>query len=217
MCFMDDFRDNCAQALTHEKEIFVVDVLNCKMMRSSPKSDAQKDLCLSLNLTQLITSAARETPQSSSNIDVIMTSNNASIGEFYKVFSKRTSFMCAWQENWWVPAERTRAATSHAVISRALKLFLVSSLKSIHVTALQIFTSGRYSFMQLVHDTSPRDRSLFIRLWEGPEDFSCVTVKFAWEILLPAIFFWRFWYEADTIVVNTICVWKHLWLLKHLS
>ena len=95
---------------------------------------------------------------------------------------KRTSLVCAWQGKiWWVPAERTRAATSHAVISRALKLFLVSSLKSIHVTALQIFTSGRYSSMQLVHDTSPRDRSLFIRLWEGPEDFSCVTVKFAWS------------------------------------
>ena len=64
---------------------------------------------------------------------------------------KRTSLVCAWQGKiWWVPAERTRAATSHAVISRALKLHLVSSLKSIHVTALQIFTSGRYSSMQLV-------------------------------------------------------------------
>ena len=95
---------------------------------------------------------------------------------------KRTSLVCSWQGKiWWVPAERTRAATSHAVISRALKLFLVSSLKSIHVTALQIFTSGRYSSMQLVHDTSPRDRSLFIRLWEGSEDFSRVTVKFAWS------------------------------------
>ena len=64
---------------------------------------------------------------------------------------KRTSLVCAWQGKiWWVPAESTRAATSHTVISRALKLYLVSSLKSIHVTALQIFTSGRYSSMQLV-------------------------------------------------------------------
>lgn len=86
-CFMDDFRDKCLQALTHEKEIFVAGYLKCNTVKSSPESDVLKDLCLSLNLTQLITSAARETPQSSSSIYDIMTSNNASIGEFNKVFS----------------------------------------------------------------------------------------------------------------------------------
>ena len=105
-------------------------------------------------------------------------------------WDKRT-FICVWQGKiWWVPAERTRAATTHSVISRALKLYLVSSLtslrggrraprfpsppapplvrwfpsgkyhnsggenvhilKSIHVNAFQIFTSGRYSSVQLV-------------------------------------------------------------------
>ena len=77
---------------TRQTEIFspvcyVAGYLNCNAMKSSQESDALKDLCLSLNLTQLITSAARETPQSSSSIYDIMTSNNASIGEFNKVFS----------------------------------------------------------------------------------------------------------------------------------
>ena len=44
---------------------------------------------------------------------------------------KRT-FIWVWQGKIWrVPAERTRAATSHTVISRALKLYLVSSLTSL--------------------------------------------------------------------------------------
>ena len=84
---MDDFRDKCTQALTHEKEIFLVGNMNCNTMKSSPESGALKDLCSSLNLTQLITSATSETPQSSSYIDVIITSNSASIGEFNKIFS----------------------------------------------------------------------------------------------------------------------------------
>ena len=50
-------------------------------MKSSPESGALKDLRSSLNLTQLITSATRETPPSSSLIDVIMTSNTAHVTE----------------------------------------------------------------------------------------------------------------------------------------
>ena len=98
-CFMDDFRDKCSQALTHEREIFLVGNINCNTMKSSPESGALKDLCSNLNLTQLITSATSETPQSSSYIDVIITSNSASIGEFNKIFSWRTYFICAWQGN----------------------------------------------------------------------------------------------------------------------
>lgn len=40
---------------------------------------------------------------------------------------KRTSVIGAWQRKiWWVPAERTRAATGHITIFRALKLYLVA-------------------------------------------------------------------------------------------
>ena len=49
--------------------------------------------------------------------------------QHHKAGCDRTSFICAWQGKiGWVAAERTRAATSHFVIFRALKLYLVGSL-----------------------------------------------------------------------------------------
>ena len=74
-CFVEDFMDKYSQALTYGKEIFIAGDLNCNVMKHSPEADALNDLCLSLNLTQLITSPTRETSESSSLIDVIMTSN----------------------------------------------------------------------------------------------------------------------------------------------
>ena len=62
-------------ALTHGKENFIAGDLNCNVMKHSPEADALNDLCSSLNLTQLITSPTRETSESSTLIDVIMTSN----------------------------------------------------------------------------------------------------------------------------------------------
>ena len=84
--------------------------------------------------------------------------------QHHKAGCDRTSFICAWQGKiGWVAAERTRAATSHFVIFRALKLYLVGSL-----TCLR---GGR----------SPKGSILFIRLGEGSGDFGCVTIKFAWS------------------------------------
>ena len=49
--------------------------------------------------------------------------------QHHKAGCDRTSFVCAWQGKiGWVAAERTRAATSHFVIFRSLKLYLVGSL-----------------------------------------------------------------------------------------
>lgn len=73
-CF-EDFVDKYSQALTYGKEIFVMGDLNCNMMKNIPNADALKDLCSRLNITQLITSPTRVTLQSSSLINVIMTSN----------------------------------------------------------------------------------------------------------------------------------------------
>ena len=74
-CFVDDFMDKYSQALTHGKEIFIAGDLNCNVMKHSPEANALNDLCSNLNLTQLITSLTRETSESSTLIDVIMTSN----------------------------------------------------------------------------------------------------------------------------------------------
>ena len=63
------------------KEIFVVDNLNCDMLRKCPEADANY-LCSSLNLTQLIKSSpTRITPDSSTLIDTIMTSNDSLVTE----------------------------------------------------------------------------------------------------------------------------------------
>lgn len=50
----NDFMDKNSHALTRGKEIFVEGDLDGNMMKSSPESDALKDLCSSFNLTQLI-------------------------------------------------------------------------------------------------------------------------------------------------------------------
>lgn len=74
--------DNYTKALTLGKEVFVVGDLNCNLLKSCPDGDrALKDVCSSLNLTQLVKSPTRITPQSSSLIDVIMASNTSLIVE----------------------------------------------------------------------------------------------------------------------------------------
>ena len=73
-CFVDNFMEKYSQALTHGKKIFIAGDLNCNVMKHSPEADALDDLCSSLNLTQLTISLTRETSESSSLINVIMTS-----------------------------------------------------------------------------------------------------------------------------------------------
>ena len=80
-CLVDYFTDNYTKALTLGKEVFVVGDLNCNLLKSCPEGDALKDVCSSLNLTQLVKSPTRVTPQSSSLIDVIMASNTSLIVE----------------------------------------------------------------------------------------------------------------------------------------
>ena len=64
-------------ALTHGKEVIMIGDFNCDILKNSPESRAFRNLCSSLNLTQLITSPTRVTSQSSTLIDVIMTTNTA--------------------------------------------------------------------------------------------------------------------------------------------
>ena len=71
-CFVDDFMDNYTRPLMFGKEIFVVG--DHLMLGKCPEADALNDLCRSLNLTQLIKSPTRITSESSTLIDIIMTS-----------------------------------------------------------------------------------------------------------------------------------------------
>ena len=80
-CFVDDFMDNYSYALTLGKDIFVVGDLNCNLLKGGPESDALNKLCSSLNLFQLIKEQTRLTLQSSSLIDVILTSNTSLVAE----------------------------------------------------------------------------------------------------------------------------------------
>ena len=80
-CFVDDFMDNYTRALMFGKEILVVGDLNCYMLGKCPEADALNDLCRSLNVTQLIKSPTRITSESSTLIDIIMTSNGSLVTE----------------------------------------------------------------------------------------------------------------------------------------
>ena len=69
--------DKYTQALTFGKDILVAGDLNCDMLKlRSPEANALLDLCNSVNLTQLIKEPTRVTENSSTRIDVIMTSSN---------------------------------------------------------------------------------------------------------------------------------------------
>ena len=76
-CFVNNFMDKYTQALTFGKDILVAGDLNCDMLKPhSPEANALLDLCNSVNLTQLIKEPTQVTENSSTLIDVIMTSSN---------------------------------------------------------------------------------------------------------------------------------------------
>ena len=80
-CFEDEFLEKHTLALTHGKEVFMIGDLNCDILKNSPESRVFRNLCSSLNLTQLITCPTRVTSHSSTLIDVIMTTNTALVAE----------------------------------------------------------------------------------------------------------------------------------------
>ena len=68
-------------ALTYGKDIFIVGDLNCNMLKDNQDAKVLKDLCSSLNLKQLINTPTRVTSQSSTLIDLIITSNTTLVVE----------------------------------------------------------------------------------------------------------------------------------------
>ena len=79
--FEGEFTNTYTKALTLGIEIFVLGDLNCDLMKSCREGNTLKDLCETLNLTQLVTTPTRVTPQSSSLIDVILATNTSIVKE----------------------------------------------------------------------------------------------------------------------------------------
>ena len=63
--FEGEFINTYTKALTLGMEIFVLGDLNCDLLKICREGNSLKDLCDTLNLTKLVTSATRVTPQSS--------------------------------------------------------------------------------------------------------------------------------------------------------
>ena len=59
--FEGKFINNYTKALTLGMEIFVLGDLNCDLLKSCHEGNTLKDLCNTLNLTQLVTSPTRVT------------------------------------------------------------------------------------------------------------------------------------------------------------
>ena len=78
VCF-EDFTDRCTQELVYGLPILMVRDLNCDLLVSFSKYKTLNSLCTSLNMKQLITQHITETKTSKTLIDVIFTSNPASI------------------------------------------------------------------------------------------------------------------------------------------
>ena len=73
--------NNYVKALPFGMEIFVLGDLNCDLLKSCHEGNTLKDLRHTLNLTQLVTSPSRVTPQSSSLIDFILATNTSFVKE----------------------------------------------------------------------------------------------------------------------------------------
>ena len=78
-CFTNHFMAEYTRALIYGKDILVVGDLNCNLLKTTQEAEALRDMCCSLNLVQLIDKPTRVTLQSSSLIDVIMTSSESLI------------------------------------------------------------------------------------------------------------------------------------------
>ena len=59
----------------------IICTLNCDLLKSCIEANTLKDMCETLNLTQLVTTPTRVTPQSSSLIDVILATNTSVVKE----------------------------------------------------------------------------------------------------------------------------------------
>lgn len=74
-CFVNDLAPSLTDAFSLGKEVFIAGDLNCDMFSNGPQSTCLKEFCASFNLTQLISQPTRVTPNSSTLLDVILTTS----------------------------------------------------------------------------------------------------------------------------------------------
>lgn len=74
-CFVNELAPSLIDALSLGKDVFIAGDLNCDMLSNRPESICLKEFCTSFNLTQLISQPTRVTANSSTLLDVIVTTS----------------------------------------------------------------------------------------------------------------------------------------------
>ena len=76
-CLDNDLIPSIVEALLYDKDIFIIGDLNCDLLSEKPESKgkALNDFCTMFNLSQMISKPTRVTRDSSSLLDVILTTN----------------------------------------------------------------------------------------------------------------------------------------------
>lgn len=75
-CLEQYLKPSIIEALLYSKDIIIImGDLNCDLLSNKPESEALKELCTMLNLSQIVTKPTRVTKESASLLDVILTTN----------------------------------------------------------------------------------------------------------------------------------------------
>ena len=74
-CLDNDLTPSIVEALLYDKDIFIIGDLNCDLHSEKSESKALNDFCTMFNLSQIISKPTRVTRDSSSLLDVILTTN----------------------------------------------------------------------------------------------------------------------------------------------
>ena len=77
LCLNDDLMPNDIHALSLNKPIILTGDLNCDLLTDNPRGIALRSFCTVINATQLVNHPTRVTRQSSTLIDVVLTSDPA--------------------------------------------------------------------------------------------------------------------------------------------
>ena len=63
------------EALLYDKDVFIIGDFNCDLLSEKPESKALNDFCTTFNLSQMISKPTRVTRDTSTLLDVILTTN----------------------------------------------------------------------------------------------------------------------------------------------
>ena len=77
LCLNDDLMPNYIHTLSLNKPIILTGDLKCDLLTDNPRGIALQSFCIAMNATQLVNDPTRVTQQSSTLIDVVLTSDPA--------------------------------------------------------------------------------------------------------------------------------------------